>query len=433
MGVLPSIDDLGVPSDVVRAEIGAALAAAVERLSDPNPTVTAATRRRRIARARELEEIAQALDARRHRSGGHRSPTSWLAETTGESIGHCKATVTIVSRLPHLPGARAAFNDGELAEAALRVLAEGWSAAVAESYERDETMLVGWAQQFTFSDFKDLYDVWRAHADPDDVDATAADQYERRQLYLSKMLDGVAKLDGVLDAEGGRLVREALRALSSRTAADTRTAAQRRADALVDMAKITLDQVQAKADLDRAAEGDTLFGPTLPARRQKRNRPKVFATIAYEQLASGSGAGTVDTNLDRDVVSAEAIRRMACDAGIHRLVMSPLGTVIDHGRERRVVSDTQFDRLHLRDHGCRWPGCGVPAAGCDAHHADHWLDEGETADDNLALLCWFHHHMLHEDGWSMQPLGAGFFSIESPDGRTLLTRPPTIGAALPAA
>ncbi len=294
-------------------------------------------------------------------------------------------------------------------------------------------MLLGWAQQFPFTDFKDLYDVWRAHADPDDLDATAADQYERRELYLSKMLDGIGKLDGILDPEGLRLVREALRALSAPSAGDTRTAAQRRADALVDMARITMDQVKAKVELEAAAEGDTLFGPMLPERRRKRNRPKVFATIAYEHLVDGAGVGAVDTNLDRDVVSAEAIRRMCCDAGIHRIVTSPLGTVIDHGRERRVVSDTQFDRLHLRDHGCRWPGCGVPAAGCDAHHADHWLHDGETEDDNLVLVCWHHHHKLHEDGWSMQPLGAGYFTIESPDGRTMLSRPPAIGAALPAA
>ncbi|MEL6891685.1 MAG: DUF222 domain-containing protein [Actinomycetota bacterium] len=433
MGGVSTLGGRIEPTDADRAEIGAALAEAVERLSDPNPTVTAATRQRRVARARELDEIGAALENGRHRCGGHRSAAAWLAEATGESPGQCRSTVAIVSRLAHLPVSRAAFGEGELSESALRLLAEGWSPTIAEAIARDEAMLLGWAQQFTFNDFRDLYDVWRAYADPDDLDATAADQHERRQLFLSKMLDGVGKLDGIPDPEGRRLVREALRALSAPTAADHRTAAQRRADALVDMARITLDQLQNRAELERGAEGGTLFGPTLPTRRQKRNRPKVFATIAYEQLVEGAGAGTVDTHLDRDVVSAESIRRLACDAGVHRLVTSPLGTVIDHGRERRVVSDTQFDRLHLRDHGCRWPGCAVPAGGCDAHHADHWLAEGETVDENLVLLCWHHHHTLHEDGWSMKPLGAGYFSIESPDGRMLLTRPPTIGAALPAA
>ncbi|MEM1333322.1 MAG: DUF222 domain-containing protein [Actinomycetota bacterium] len=417
----------------VRAAIGTALAEAIGRLSDPTPKVTAATRRRRRARAIELREIGRAVDAGQHRRNRHRSVASWLAEATGESVGQCKATVTVVRRLPHLPRAADAFARGDLSESALRTLADGWSETIDDEYRRDEEMLVGWAQQFTHADFRDLYDVWRAHADPDDADTTERDQFERRELYLSKMLDGVGKLDGILDPEGRRLVREALNALSAPADADTRTPAQRRADALVDMARITIDQIDTKRELDAAASSDTLFGPSLPTRRAKRNRPKVAATIAYEHLASGRGVGTVDTQLDHDVVSADQIRRLACDAGIHRIVTSPLGTVIDHGRERRVVSDTQFDRLHLRDHGCRWPGCHVPASGCDAHHADHWLDGGHTDDDNLALTCWHHHHLLHEDGWSMRPLGAGYFIIHSPDGRTLLTRPPTIGAALPAA
>ncbi|MGB5757457.1 MAG: hypothetical protein WBM50_11115, partial [Acidimicrobiales bacterium] len=36
---------------------------------------------------------------------------------------------------------------------------------------------------------------------------------------------------------------------------------------------------------------------------------------------------------------------------------------------------------------------------CDAHHATHGLDHGTTDPDNLVLLCWFHHHLLHEQHW----------------------------------
>lgn len=427
------VDGTAVPTDEVRARISAALAEAVGRLSDPTPAVTAATRARRRARARELDEIAATIDRRGHARTGHRSATSWLAQATGESIGHCKATVTVVSRLPHLPLVGAAFRDGELAESALRALAEAWSADIADVFAESEQMLLDWAMRLPFSDFTALLEVWLAHADHDRLEQHAADQYERRELHLSQMLDGVGKLDGILDPEGLSLVREALRSLSAPAHDDRRTAAQRRADALVDMARLTLDQVETRRQMDAADGPDTLFGPATPARRARRNRPRVLATIGYDELVAGRGAGVIDTNLDHHAVPAETIRRLACDAGVHRYVTGPLGIVIDHGRQHRVVSDPQFDRLHLRDHGCRWPGCHVPAAGCDAHHARHWLDGGTTTDDNLVLLCWHHHHTVHDQHWSIEPLGAGHFIVTDPTGRTLLMRPPSVGPAPPSA
>ncbi|MEL6894346.1 MAG: DUF222 domain-containing protein, partial [Actinomycetota bacterium] len=263
------IDGTQVPTAEVRAQIAVALAEAVGRISDPTPSVTNATKTRRRARARELDEIGAAIEHRQHTRNGHRSPTAWLAASTGESIGHCKGTVTVVARLPHLPIVGAAFRDGELAESALRALVEAWSADIADVFAESEPMLLGWAQQFPYADFKDLLDVWLTHADHDRLEQDAADQYERRALYVSRMLDGVGKLDGVLDPEGLSLVREALRALSSPTAGDRRTAAQRRADALVDMARISLENVEVKRQLDDANDGDTLFGPAIPTRRAK--------------------------------------------------------------------------------------------------------------------------------------------------------------------
>ena len=75
----------------------------------------------------------------------------------------------------------------------------------------------------------------------------------------------------------------------------------------------------------------------------------------------------------------------------------------------------------------------MPAAGCDAHHAQHWLDLGETKDDNLVLLCWHHHHLLHEQRWSIEPLGGGHFILQSPDGTVHPMRPPVVGLTFHAA
>jgi hypothetical protein len=405
----------------VRAAVAAGVSSAIQRLSDPTPAVADAVRRRRRARAAEVDEIAAIIDSGLYRKGGHRSPTDWLVVTTNESFGHCRSTITLATRLSQMPHVRAAFADGLLAESAARLLAETWHPDVADVFARDEEFLLRSATELPHRDFKKVLDTWRQYADHERQAAEAADRYARRSLHMSGILDGVGVIDGVLEQEGHSLVRQAIRALSKPTKLDDRTPEQRRADALVDMARITLDTINEPPPTETSTNGP----------RRKRNRPKIHATITYHDLESGHGGGSIDTELDHFTASADTIRRLACDAGIHRYITGPLGTVIDHGRQHRTVPDRQFDRLHIRDHGCRWPGCAIPAAGCDAHHAIHWLDHGDTDDNNLVLLCWHHHHLLHEQHWSIKPLGAGHFQLHDPHGQPHVMRPPLIGLALP--
>jgi hypothetical protein len=376
-------------------------------------------------RAEQLDEIQAVVDGGSLYAKGFRSPTDWLMVTTREGVGPCKQTLHLAERIQVMPVVKAAFAAGDLAESSLRLLTLAWAPAIADVFARDERMLCGWATTMPHSDFKMVLDTWRMHADPDRESATAQERFDSRSLHMSSLLDGLGQIDGLLDSEGFALVREAIRVYSLPAQGETRTATQRRADGLVTVARLAL-------------EGH------VPVPGQKRRKPKVVATIAYHDLvakfreastgASNVGVGvgaTIDTDLDRVVVPAETIRRMACDCNVHRYITNPLGTVTDYGRSHRVVSDSLFDTLLIRDHGCRWPGCRIPPGGCDAHHAQHWLDLGETEPDNLVLLCWFHHHLLHEQHWSIEPLGGGHFNLNSPTGDAQLVRPPMVGLALP--
>ena len=79
------------------------------------------------------------------------------------------------------------------------------------------------------------------------VDAAAAlleanHAYERRYLHLSEPQNGMVRLDGMLDLEGGATLKAALSALMPPPANDDdRTPGQRRIDALVDLARRPLD------------------------------------------------------------------------------------------------------------------------------------------------------------------------------------------------
>ncbi|MEL6892317.1 MAG: DUF222 domain-containing protein [Actinomycetota bacterium] len=311
----------------VRRSVADALTAAINRSGAATTPLGAATRAARRARAAQLDEVRSAIADGSFRRLGHRSPTDWLAATTHDSIGQCRATVMLVDRLPHLPALAGAFRDGSVAEAAIRLMAQAWRPDVADAYGRAETQLLDWATALPHRDFKLVFDTWRRCVDQERLDAEAAGQFERRSLRITRDSDGLGRLDGVLDPEGLALVREAIRSLSAPTELDERTIEQRRADALVDMARITLDVIAQPA-------------PDSPTE---------------------------------------------------------------------------------------------PPAGCDAHHARHWLDLGETNDDNLVLLCRFHHHELHEQHWSIEPLGAGNFALQDPDGAVRLMRPPIVGLHLHAA
>ena len=38
----------------------------------------------------------------------------------------------------------------------------------------------------------------------------------------------------------------------------------------------------------------------------------------------------------------------------------------------------------------------------DAHHLVHWADGGQTALENLVLLCRPHHRLVHEQRWTLR-------------------------------
>ncbi|XKF82994.1 HNH endonuclease [Humibacillus xanthopallidus] len=99
-----------------------------------------------------------------------------------------------------------------------------------------------------------------------------------------------------------------------------------------------------------------------------------------------------------DVLSPATVRRLACDASLIAAVLGGQGEPLDVARQHRLVTPAIRTALVLRDKGCSFPGCTVPAAWTDAHHLVHWIDGGATSLDNLTLLCRRHHTHVHRQG-----------------------------------
>jgi hypothetical protein len=80
-------------------------------------------------------------------------------------------------------------------------------------------------------------------------------------------------------------------------------------------------------------------------------------------------------------------------------VLGSHGEVLDVGRTQRLVTPAIWKALALRDRHCRFPGCRRMPLACDAHHLQHWADDGPTSLDNLVLLCRGHHTLIHASPW----------------------------------
>lgn len=134
-------------------------------------------------------------------------------------------------------------------------------------------------------------------------------------------------------------------------------------------------------------------------------------------LADDDASTAVVTAPDGTVpaMSRRALRRLACGAGLV-LVAQDGRRPLDVGRRRRAPTVAQRRALAARDGTCRFPGCDARRH-LHAHHVVHWADGGPTDLSNLVLLCSFHHHTVHDAGWTVTRVGDAF-RFTAPDGAT---------------
>ncbi|WP_309109428.1 DUF222 domain-containing protein [Zhihengliuella sp.] len=95
------------------------------------------------------------------------------------------------------------------------------------------------------------------------------------------------------------------------------------------------------------------------------------------------------------------LRELACDAAVLPAVLGGHGQVLDLGRAQRTFTAAQRRALTIRDRGCTFPGCTVPATWCEAHHVIPWHQGGATDVSNGALCCLFHHTLADNSTWDI--------------------------------
>ena len=187
------------------------------------------------------------------------------------------------------------------------------------------------------------------------------------------------------------------------------------ADELVDDAR-TNEQLQYDliTDLFRAgalASASDVFGVRQPGVRMVVVRDAVGPRDALGRMLA---TGHLEDG--GDSLPGSVIDRALCEVGSIEVIVDSCGNPLDVGREERLFTTKQKLALAVRDGGCLWPGCRVPASYCEAHHADHWGEGGLTDTSRGVLLCRFHHMLLHNAGWRIRRERLGPFVLHRPPG-----------------
>jgi hypothetical protein len=332
--------------------------------------------------------VTAAFDGRRAwRDDGSRSLGAWLQQHCHTSRRGSRAQAARAKHVRLMPHSAAALAAGDIDDQHVGVLmglAGSARKVIADAFPEAEATLVECAKTLDFEAFVAACRHWEIVVDPDGEEAQAADDVEARRLHLSETFRGNVVLDGQLDPISGAIVSEQLRRIerelfrsdradakaiwgeSTRVEHLARTAAQRRADALVEMAT-------------RSA--------TAPA-DGRRPKPLFVFHVGYE-----SSARRMLELANGTVVAPGQLLPYLSEAEFERVVWGPGDRVLTLSKRARFFAGGLRQAVKHRDRRCTAPGCRVPADDCDIDHVQPWAHGGETTQDNARCRC--DHHNRH--------------------------------------
>ena len=333
------------------------------------------TRRLHVAESSLLSMSVQVVQDAAERSipdsTGATSTGAWLSQLLNITPRAAKERVRLAAGFKDRFGETgAALGEGRInyeQASAIHATVEALpKIATSEQKDAAQAYLLGHASHLHGDDLRKLGKALDAMIDPDGVEPREEGAKGRRGLNFRNHHDGTQTIAWRETDENIAIVKAAMSALSAPVPAvdgtrDARVPAIRRADAMLEV----VAQAMRTGRLPRA----------------RGERPHLVITATIDALRAGQGFGVTGSG---ESLSAQAVRRLACDADVFAIVMDRWRAPLKMGRRKRTITPTQWVAICARDVGCVFPGCTRPAEFCIAHHIVHWLDLGPTDLDNLA-------------------------------------------------
>ena len=247
------------------------------------------------------------------------STAGWLRARLRMSAGTAASLVRTARALHRGPltSTAQALADGTISPAHAQVLAAGTHDLPDHVAADAEPVLLEAARRLDPSRLRRAIAHLRLVADPDAADHQAEQQHQRRGLWLAATWEGMVAVNGLLDPEAGQTLVAALEPLARPTGADDdRSGGQRRADALTELARRTLESGR------------------LP--QTGGVRPQLTVTVDLDSLLGPGGLGGETGGTD--ALDPEACRRLACDGAVTRVLVTRHPTNHHPGTDDRLAA-----------------------------------------------------------------------------------------------
>lgn len=415
---------------------------------------------------------------------GHGAARTWLRWRTRITRGAAAGAVAWARRLAAHPVIATALEAGDISASWAREIC-GWTGRLPAAHQQDADAI--------------LVEAARGGAELADLEALAGEIYERthqeepgrdphedRALWLGRTLGGAGRLEANLTPGCTAAIEAVLGSLSKKAGPeDTRSAAQRRHDALEEACRrliaagmlpdrgaqptqaqvhLTLSQLR---DLPGAAEAEKAWLALRARQSGWLDRPGAEAaacdatiaplvsghvdTVALNRLVTlvlhGPGPDSHGpaalTRLRQQVLSlaADALSgpgglaawlRRAQLGGPLAAPSLPLDVPLPlDAAEASPVIPAHLRRAAAARHPtCAFAGCDTPASACHIHHLVPRSAGGPTSLANIAPFCAFHHLVvIHRWGWKAVLNPDGTTTATSPDGVIIHSHSPPARAA----
>jgi hypothetical protein len=307
---------------------------------------------------------------------GALTATAWIDTRCHIPKKEARAELRRGKALSGLPVAAAAWKRGDIGAAHIDALLRVKSPVTKEQLFCDEEILVNAGITLKFAEFAHVVDYWEMRADPDGTDEAAEAKRVRRDAYLFPSAGGYVgemrfgTIDGaIVTKELKRIEQELFEAdwaqakerLGRDPHADEleRTPAQRRADAMVEMA------VRSASTPPGAKKPEPLFSVLVG-----------FETLA-ERISEIEGG---------PVVTPGSLWEWMDRAEFERIVFSP-GNRIECSKTARFFTGATKRAIEVRDRQCQHEYCDRPAEWCDIDHIVPWSEGGLTEQRNGQSMC----------------------------------------------
>jgi hypothetical protein len=315
---------------------------------------------------------------------GSRDAADWAAGQLGVSRKSANDDLEVAKKLEELPALADKAAAGELGPEQVKPAVDLAATAAANGDERADTTWATNAPAMGVDTLRRRAAKARRPGAADHAVARAARCFDAWTAGHELRFKGSLPID-----DGARVLKAIERAMPERDPAHPATLGQRQADGLVALASAT---ITADADPDRAT---------------------VVAIVELAAICDDDPAATAELETG-EPLATDTARRLICDSRLSVLVQDKKGRAVGIGTTARTVTPALRRALMVRDGHCRFGDC-TSRRFLHGHHITHW--PAPTVMSNLALVCYQHHHALHEGGWNLTGNPDGELTAIHPDGR----------------